>query len=166
MRQPPSGRRRCPLPNTPDRFPGPLQESEEILLSEQSVGTTPSALGGLIFVDGAFKLRDAVGDFDPRSGGGGITESQHEVLDTLTHEIVETSYDEVTYVGGNVSAYVVWETVAKLKKVREELYNYASGKVSQAVTIQYDATGVEKARTTEVYTYTGSKITSVTRTKV
>jgi len=153
------------MPNTPDRFPGPLQESEEVLLTEQPTGTSPTAPGGLLYVDGAFKMKDASGDFDPRSGGGGITESQHEVLDTLTHEVAETSFDEVTYSGGNVSAYVVWETAAKLKKVREELYTYSSGKVSTAVTIQYDAAGVEKARTTEVYAYSGNKVTSVTRTR-
>lgn len=105
-------------------------------------------------------LRDAVGNFDPR-----FTEGQHEVLDTLTHEVAETSFDEVTYSGGKVSACVVWETAAKLKKIREELYTYSGGKVSTAVEIQYDAAGVEKARVTEVYTYSGSKVTSIARTR-
>lgn len=97
--------------------------------------------------------------------GSGITEPQHEALDTLTHEITETSYDEVTYSGGNPTSYIVWETAAKLKKVREETYSYVSGKVSQAVTKQYDGTGTLKATLTEDYTYAGSKVTSITRTR-
>jgi hypothetical protein len=37
--------------------------------------------------------------------------------------------------------------------------------VSQSVTIQYDGTGAVKMTMTEVYTYSGNKVTSVTRTK-
>jgi hypothetical protein len=100
------------------------------------------------------------------SAGGGITESQHETLDTLVHDIDESSYDEVIYGSGNlVSTYIVWETAAKLKKIREEQYTYSGSKVSQSVTIQYDGTGAVKMTMTEVYTYSGNKVTSVTRTK-
>jgi hypothetical protein len=100
------------------------------------------------------------------AGGGGLSELEHEALDTLVHEIDETSYDEVTYVGHNVSSYIVWETSAKLKKIREELYSYAlDNKVSQVIAKQYDVTGVLKMTVTESYTYSGNKILSITRTK-
>lgn len=99
------------------------------------------------------------------SAGGGITEPQHEALDTLTHDIDETSYDEVIYSGSTPSSYIVWASAAKLLKIREEQYTYAGGKVSQVVTIQYDGTGAVKMTMTEVYTYSGNKVTSVTRTK-
>lgn len=98
-------------------------------------------------------------------GSGGISESEHEALDTLAHEIDETSYDEVTYSGSNVSSYIVWETSSKLKKIREELYSYTSGKVTQVITKQYDGTGTLKMTMTEDYTYSGSKVSTVTRTK-
>lgn len=100
------------------------------------------------------------------SGGGGISEAEHEKLDTLVHDIDESSYDEVTYGSGNrVSTYIVWETAAKLKKIREEQYTYSGNNVSQSVTIQYDGTGAVKMTMTEVYTYSGNKVTSVTRTQ-
>jgi len=99
------------------------------------------------------------------SAGGGITEAQHESLDTLVHGIDETSYDEVLYSSGQVASYTVWETAAKLKKIREEVYSYTSGKVSQVITKQYDVAGTLKMTMTEVYAYTGNTVTSVTRTK-
>lgn len=123
-------------------------------------------VGTVRSVNGEFHFRDSLGIFNPRTGGSGITEGQHEILDTLVHEIDETSYDEVIYGSGNrVSAYIIWETAAKLKKIREEQYTYVGGKVSQSVTIQYDGTGVAKMTMTETYTYSGNRVTSVTRTK-
>lgn len=95
----------------------------------------------------------------------GITEGQHEALDRLTHEVNESSFDELTYSEGRVTYYIVWTSAAKTKKIREEQYTYAVGKVTQVVTIQYDDDGVEKERLTEVYAYSGNNITSVTRTK-
>lgn len=136
---------------------------DEILWLDQTAD--PSELGMSRLVNGAFKFVDSVGVFDPRTGGSGITESQHELLDTLTHDIDETSYDEVIYSGNLVQTYTVWETAAKLKKVREETYSYSGNRVTQAVTIQYDATGATKMTMTEIYTYSGSRVTSVARTK-
>jgi hypothetical protein len=99
-------------------------------------------------------------------GGSGITEAEHELLDTLVHDIDETSYDDVTYgIGSRVDSYIVWANVAKLLKIREEQYSYSGSKISQVVMTQYDGTGAVKMTITETYTYTGSKITSITRTK-
>lgn len=153
------------MPQTPDRRPGALIEDDEIILKDNTSGD-PTEVGAIRQVGGVFRMKDAMGVFDPRSGGGGITEAQHEVLDTLVHDIDETSYDEVTYgSGGRVVSYVVWETAAKLKKIREEQYTYVSGKVSQVVTFQYDGAGVVKMTMTEAYAYSGGKVVSVTRTK-
>lgn len=136
---------------------------DEILWLDQS--TDPSELGLSRLVNGEFKFVDSLGVFNPRTGGSGITEPQHEALDTLTHTIDETSYDEVIYSGSKPSAYIVWTSAAKLMKIREEQYTYNDGKVSQVVTIQYDGTGAVKMTMTEVYTYSGNKVTAVTRTK-
>jgi hypothetical protein len=148
---------------TPDRRPGPLIEDEEIRLE---ANVTPPTQNGAFNYDGtSFQMRDAVGIFDPRAGTG-ITESQHEALDTLVHDIDETSYDEVTYSGSDVTFYIVWTSVAKTRKVREEQYTYGTGhRVSQAVTIQYDAAGAVKMTMTETYTYNSSRVDTVTRTK-
>ena len=144
------------MPNTPDRFPGPLQESEEILLAEQAPGTIPTAAGGILYADGQFKLEDAAGVFDPRSGGGGITEAQHEVLDTLVHWIAETHFQEIVRSGGRVTAVVQWTDAGKTVKVREMLITRAAGKVSQLDFVQYNAAGAEKQRMTGVITRDGN----------
>lgn len=73
--------------------------------------------------------------------GGGISEAQHENLDTLTHAIAETNYTEITRSSGQVSNVTVWETAAKLKKIREIAITRSSGQVSIVVETQYDATG-------------------------
>lgn len=100
------------------------------------------------------------------AGGSGITESQHEGLDTLVHEIDENSYDEVTYTGSDVTSYIVWTSAAKTRKIREEQYTYGTGhRVSQCVTTQYDGTGAVKMTMTETYTYVNSRVNTVTRVK-
>lgn len=152
------------MPQTPDRHPGAMIEDDEIILKETS--GDPTEIGGIRHVGGAFRMKDSTGVFDPRSGGGGITESQHEVLDTLVHDIDETSYDEVIYSGNRISQYITWTSAAKLLKIREEQYTYGSGgKISQVVTTQYDGAGVVKMTMTETYTYSGNKVSSITRTK-
>lgn len=140
------------------------ERAEWVVLEDTAI--SPDEVGEMRNNAGDFQFKDQHGTFNPRSGGGGgITEGQHEVLDTLVHEIDETSYDEVAYSGSNPTSYIVWETAAKLKKIREETYSYSSGKVSQIVTKQYDGAGTLKMTMTEVYTYSGSKVTSVARTK-
>jgi len=112
-----------------------------------------------------FSTAPSAAEWRKPSGGSGLSESEHEALDTLVHEIDETSYDEVAYIGSNVTSYIVWETAAKLKKIREETYTYVSGRVSTAVTKQYDAAGILKMTMTEHYTYVSGKVATITRTK-
>ena len=103
------------------------------------------------------------------SSGGGLTESDHEALNTLTHEIDRTSYEEYIYGGSGVDvvAAITWTDSSKVKKIREEQYTYGTGhRVTQVVTIQYDAAGVEKMRMTEDYTYLlNSRVAHVQKTK-
>jgi len=122
----------------------------------------------LVWRDGSdLKLQDAAcGPYTlTMLAANGITENQHEALDTIIHGIDKSSYDEIAYTGNNISAYTVWETASKLKKVREEIYTYDLGKVTQVITKQYDGTGTLKMTVTETYSYSGSKISSITRTK-
>lgn len=143
------------MPNTPDRFPGPLQESEEVLLTEQPTGTSPTAPGGFLYADGAFKMKDASGDFNPRSGGG-ITEAQHEVLDSLVHWISETHFQEIVRSGGRVSSVVQWTDAGKTVKIREMIVTRVAGKTSQLDFVQFNAAGAEKQRMTGVLTRDGN----------
>jgi len=75
-----------------------IERTEDLYLID--MGTTPPSEEGqirqangdiLAFIGGSVKSLTA-------GAGGGITEPQHEALDTIVHEIDETSYDEVTYV--------------------------------------------------------------------
>jgi hypothetical protein len=92
---------------------------------------------------------------DLLSSSSGITESQHEALATLTHEVDATSYAEYTYLGAFPTSEVIWTNSSKTQKIREESYTYSGGSlVDQITTIQYDSIGVEKMRVVEDVTYT------------
>lgn len=53
------------MPRTPDRQPG-VSDEEAIILED--TGVDPAVVGELRYNAGAFRLRDALGVFDPRSG--------------------------------------------------------------------------------------------------
>lgn len=77
------------MPATPDRKAGALVENEEIRFETDS-GASPSQNGAMTYDPGtgAFKLRDAVGTFDPRASSG-VTEAAHKALLQLIHFIDE-----------------------------------------------------------------------------
>lgn len=151
------------MPVTPDRHHGELLE-EGAVFDNLPPGSDPTENGGFRFVDGAWRFRDSIGVYNPRSGGG-ISESEHEALDTLTHEVAESSYQEWTYSGARPVNSIIWETAAKLKKIREYQFTYTAGQVTQYVEIQYDDAGVEKSRITETYTYSGGMMATATMVK-
>lgn len=148
---------------TPDRRPGPLTEDIEIRL----VGNpAPPTVDGALNYDGSsFSMRDSLGLFNPRSSGG-ITEDQHEVLDTLVHELDETSEEEIEYSGGFPIRWTVWTDALKTAKIREETYSYTANRVTRLVATQYKPDGTsKKMEVTEDYTYTSGRVTRVVRTK-
>lgn len=152
------------MPTTPDRRPGPLEEDEEIRLLPNT--DAPTQAGALNFNGTDFVMRDALGSFNPRSGGG-ISEEQHEALDTLAHEIDETSEEEVVYTNGLPTRWTVWTDASKTLKIREETYTYTANRVTQLVATQYKADGTsKKMEVTEDYTYASGRIVRVVRTKV
>lgn len=53
---------------TPDRRPGKLREDDSIVLAD--IGEEPTEPGEIAYSAGVFRMRDAGGSFDPRSGGG------------------------------------------------------------------------------------------------
>lgn len=93
----------------------------------------------------------------------GVDLLSHRSIDQLVHDIAENCYIEYTYDGIYVTTEIWWETAAKLKKIREMLYNYSVGHlVTQIVTKQYDSTGVLAETLTETFTYAANKVTSMT----
>lgn len=109
--------------------------------------------GNLTFVDGVTPSRKLAEL---------LVAEGHRLLGQLSHDQPDRDYfEEYTYEGVLVANITIWATSAKLLKVREYQYSYATGKVSQEVAIQYDAAGVESERLTMTYNYTGSKVSSV-----
>ena len=154
------------MPTTPDRRPGPLEEDEEIRLIENA--DAPSRAGAFNFDGASFVMRDSIGAFNPRSGGG-ISEEQHTNLDTLTHGIDQTSYDEITRVDGKVTHIAIWDSPLKNVLIREDTFTRSGrfGRVTQCVTKQYDRnTGALKETLTEVFARSGRSVISISRTRL
>ena len=148
------------MPRTPDRHPGPLIEDEEIRLSE--VTADPSVPGATVYKDGAFKMRDASGDIDPRTGGGGLTPSTHRALDQLVHDVAEDSFTETEKTAGKISAVRTYTDSGKTVKIREEEYTYTGAQVTTIVTRQYDGVGVLTETYIETITYSGAEVDTIT----
>jgi hypothetical protein len=142
----------------PDRRPGPRLE-EEIIFEADPVD--PTEVGAFRFNGETFRLRDANGVFDPRTGGSGITEGQHETIDSLVHELAETSYTEVARTAGRVSSVAVWTDGTKTKKIRETTITRDAGRVSVVVEKQYDAAGTLKQTLTHTIARTGGRVSGV-----
>jgi hypothetical protein len=115
----------------------------------------------------AANLQAALKDVANAVTGGGITEGQHQNLDTLVHEIDENSYDDVTRdVNDRVSNVTTWDSPAMLLKIREvQVTRNSLGRVTQLVTIQYDGFGAVKETLTETVSRTCSKVASITRVR-
>lgn len=149
---------------TPDRAPGPSLE-EELQLEDQGAGATPSVVGAILQADGTLLARDATGVFDLRSGSG-LSEAQHEALDTLVHAIAETCYLEVTRTSGRVSNVTIWTDSGKTTKVRE-LTNIVrtGGRIDSYDLIQYDGAGATKQTVSYAVTRTAGRISSIQMTE-
>lgn len=97
------------------------------------------------------------------ASSSGITEPQHEALDSLTHAIAEDSYTEYTYSGIRPINVTTWDGPGKVTKIRERSYTWTGNKVTQVQTIQYDAVGSPKKTVTVTLGYTGGRLSSITR---
>ena len=100
---------------------------------------------------------------------GGLTAAQHEALPTLTHDIVASSWDEITRDSfRRINNITTWTQQALPHiKVREvQLTRDGAGHVSQIITIQYDTGGAELYRLVESVNRDGfRKITDIVRTR-
>ena len=94
------------------------------------------------------------------ASGIGLDEENHTALDTLTHELSEDCYTEITYDGFFPTAVTIWTDVSKTTKIREELITYSGFSVATLITIQYDEAGLEKERLEENFNYNSAKISN------
>jgi hypothetical protein len=93
--------------------------------------------------------------------GSGITEAQHEVLDTLVHDLSETSYLEVTRTSGQVSDVTVWTDSGKTIKVREALVTRSAGQASVVVEKQYNGAGTLVQTLAHTITRSAGQVASI-----
>jgi len=133
-------------------------------LADTSAPSNPGAGSGRLYKktgnDGLFWLPDAAGaevDLTDK-----ITSSEHRQLDQLVHELDEDYYEEYTYTSGLVSNTTVWTDPGKTLKIREYNYTYSSGKMTQSIEKQYDGAGSLVETLTKTYSWTGSRLSSVT----
>jgi len=115
-------------------------------------------------------VQDALEELDAAVTAGGVTEIQHEALDTLVHNIAESSFEEATYAGpfNRLSNVTIWTDSTKTTKVREVSFTYTGARVTTVVTIQYDEFGIAQDTLTESITYVGpltNRIDTITRVK-
>jgi hypothetical protein len=90
------------------------------------------------------------GAFGAGGGGSGLTEDEHENLDTLTHQLVEDSFDEVVRnTKGRIIRVTTWTDSGKTLKIREALIDRVCGRISTLTTIQYNSSGTETYRVVE-----------------
>ena len=86
----------------------------------------------------------------------------HRALDQLVHNVAETSYMEISRTGLQVDSVIYWETAAKLKKIREELYVYSGLNVTTITTNMYNAAGTVAETLIESLTRNvGGNVTSI-----
>jgi hypothetical protein len=120
-------------------------------------------------VNGNLVLKDQVAGSKTLSQlmgvGGGIDPTQHDLLPSLAHDILATTFDEVTYSGSLIAQITCWTSSAKTQKVQEILLSYSASLLSQIVTKRYDAAGVLAQQVTEVLTYSMAKVASIARTR-
>lgn len=159
------------MPRTPDRAAGTRFE-EKLELTDD--GLTADSEGQIVYSGGAFSLRDSVGAFDPRSGGGGITEAQHKALRQLIHFIddgpaesfASGAFKEQLPAGNPFPTSAIWYTDnTKVGKIVELTVTYNANKtIATEVWKMYDTDGSTVLVTvTDTITYSG--IIENTRTR-
>lgn len=112
-------------------------------------------------------IQDALRDIAVNSSG--ITQTQHENLDTLVHDLTEDGYTLITYTGNNITNYTMYTSPAMTTKIREYQISYTitpcNQKINQVITIQYNNLGVPINTLTETATYINNRIISFTSVK-
>jgi hypothetical protein len=141
---------------TPDRSPGEADE-EGIVLTNLGPGNDPSALGGMRYVNGAFRLKDALGVFDPRP-----SVLWYDVLLEIDPDETATTYT-ATY-SGNTVTQESWSDTGTAFELKRIEYTYTNRLVTTEVRKAFDpANGTTiVAQKTITYAYTNFRVTGMT----
>ena len=154
------------MARTPDSFPG--QRTEEDILFYVTA-SLPSQSGQVLYASGTAL---GSGFFFNEAGsvrGLGISEAQHDRQFTLAHDVVSSSYDQVSYDNNNrLTQYVVWADSSVTRKVQQYDVQYtgSSSLIVALTASQYDATGSLSYRVLEVPAYNSrNRIVALTRVR-
>lgn len=156
------------MTTTPDRFPGP-QEEEELIVTSQDAD--PEIAGAIRYVSGSFRAKDGDGVFDLRSGSG-LSESGHRILRQLVHFVdngPSEGFDSGAYretTGTIFPTAIVWydKSGEGKKKIIEKLITWTGVNPTTIVYKIYDATETLLATASDAISYSGVFETSRTRT--
>ena len=131
---------------------------------DNNVYMTRDASGNMIFRDVITGAEYTLTQLS--TGGSGISEAQHELLDSLVHALAEDFYLEVTRAAGKVSTVIVYTDATKTTKIRE-LSNIVrtGGRIDSYDVKQYDGTGTLKQTMSYTITRTAGRVSSITATE-
>jgi len=111
----------------------------------------------------ADNLQDAIEDLDGAISDGGITEAQHEALDTLTHDLTESHTVTITKASGKVSQVLAEVTPGGTDIRKVDILTRTGGKVNTLRVTQYAANGTTIERQLDLtLNRTDGKVTSIT----
>lgn len=159
------------MSTTPDRAPGPSEEERTDY--DVQVGASTTAEGQVLYSDGKFKLRDVIGEFDPR-GAGGISAATHQALRQLIHFVDDGpangfpsgSFRETLPTGNPFPTSAIWyESSAKLKKIVSLEISYTGAFPTTEVWKVFDVDGSTVLATlTDAIVHSGAFESTRTRT--
>lgn len=111
---------------------------------------TTSVPIGSIYIQFGYQTGDSIGLWQKQinTSWGLISSStldfntEHKNLETLLHNIAENNYEEINRdINNKISSVIHWDSISKLKKIREFLIYRTNNKVTQIQTKQYDNNG-------------------------
>jgi len=140
-------------------YPSPIEPQEDAIECAGLYLQDGAARDEAVYIErnaGAMRFRDTANTTPVTLSDLLGTAAVHETIDSLVHEIAETSFVQVVRTSGRVTSIVVWETAGMLKKIRETLITRASGQVSVIVEKQYDGAGALLAGQTLTHTVSRS----------
>ena len=111
-------------------------------------GQDPATVGGVRHNTGRLKGKDNAGVFDLR-----FSHPDHEAVDSLVHELAETSDTEIVYGDDGPTSITTYTDGGHTTKIRETTITYTAGDVTTVVEKQYNAAGSIVQTLTHTYSY-------------
>ena len=144
-------------------MPARDERVDDLLFNDLTTQGNPSEEGVIRYVSGdlvAF-LGGTVKSLTSGVGGSGITQAQHEALDTLKHLIAENSHTQIVRSRGRVDSVTWFADATETTKIRECTFTRTSGLVSSVAVRQYDAGGSLSVTLTGTVTRVSGKVDSI-----